>query len=66
MEWNYSQLERESSAVEWECEHFHLYLYKERFTVFTDHKLLVGIKTLLITSEDTHCRMLSQIAANRK
>ena len=34
-EQNYSQLEREALAIVWACEHFHLYLYGGRFTVFT-------------------------------
>ena len=44
-EQNYSQLEREAFAIVWACEHFHLYLYGGRFTVFTDHQTLVKIFT---------------------
>ena len=44
-EQNYSQLEREAFAIVWACEHFHLYLYGGRFTVFTDHQPLVKIFT---------------------
>ena len=40
-EQNYSQLEREALAVVWSCEHFHLYLYGAKFTVFTDQQPLV-------------------------
>ena len=42
-EQNYSQLEREALAIIWSCEHFHLYLYGGRFSVFTDHQPLVAI-----------------------
>ena len=42
-EQNYSQLEREALAIVWSCEHFHLYLYRTKFTVFTDHQPLVSI-----------------------
>ena len=42
-EQKYSQLEREVLAIVWSCEHFHLYLYEEAFTVFTDHQPLVTI-----------------------
>ena len=39
----YSQTEREALAVVWACEHFHLYLLGQSFTVISDHKPLEGI-----------------------
>ena len=43
VESRYSQTEREALAARWGVEHFHLYLYGQRFTVVTDHKPLVSI-----------------------
>ena len=43
VESRYSQTEREALAVVWACEHFHLYLFGQRFTVTSDHKPLEGI-----------------------
>ena len=43
VESRYSQTEREALAVVWACEHFHLYLFGQNFTVISDHKPLEGI-----------------------
>ena len=43
VESRYSQTEREALAVVWACEHFHLYLLGEHFTVISDHKPLEAI-----------------------
>ena len=43
VETRYSQTEREALAVVWACEHFHLYLFGQTFTVISDHKPLEGI-----------------------
>ena len=43
VETRYSQTEREALAVVWACEHFHLYLLGDHFTVTSDHKPLEGI-----------------------
>ena len=43
VESRYSQIEREALAVVWACEHFHLYLLGQKFTVISDHKPLEGI-----------------------
>ena len=40
VERRYSQTEREALAIIWSCEHFHLYLYGNEFTLVTDHKPL--------------------------
>ena len=45
---NYSQTERETLAVVWSCEHFHLYLLGVEFSVITDHKPLVSIVQLSV------------------
>ena len=42
-ETRYSQTEREALAVVWACEHYHLYLFGNHFTVTSDHKPLEGI-----------------------
>jgi hypothetical protein len=39
----YSQTEREMLAVIWAIEHYHLYHYGVKFTIITDHKLLLRI-----------------------
>ena len=36
----YSQIERESLAIVYGIEHFHIYLYGHEFTLITDHNLL--------------------------
>ena len=43
VERRYSQTEREALAIVWSCEHFHLYLYGNSFTLVTDHKALEAI-----------------------
>ena len=43
VESRYSQTEREALAVVWACEHFHLYVFGQQFTVISDHKPLEGI-----------------------
>ena len=40
---NYSQLDREALAVVFATKKFHLFLYGKRFTLYTDHKPLLGI-----------------------
>ena len=40
---NYSQLDREAFAVVFTTKKFHLFLYGKRFTLYTDHKPLLGI-----------------------
>lgn len=40
VERRYSQTEREALAIVWSCEHFHLYIYGNPFTLITDHKPL--------------------------
>ena len=42
-EQRYSQTDREMLAVVFGIEHFHIYLYGADFTVFTDHKPLLGM-----------------------
>ena len=42
-EQRYSLTEREMLAVVYPAEHFHLYLYGEKFTITTDHRPLLGI-----------------------
>ena len=43
VESRYSLTERETLAVVWSVEHFHLYVYGTQFSVVTDHKPLIGI-----------------------
>ena len=43
VEQRYSQTDRKMLAVVFGVEHFHLYLYGSNFTVYTDHKPLLGI-----------------------
>ena len=43
VERRYSQTEREALAIIWACEHYHLYIYGQPITVFTDHKPLLGM-----------------------
>ena len=40
VEQRYSQTEREALAIVWSCEHFHLYLYGQKFSIVSDHKPL--------------------------
>ena len=40
VETRYSQTERESLAVIWGCEPFHLYLFGQEFTIISDRKQL--------------------------
>eukprot|EP00079_Xenopus_tropicalis_P036631 XP_017950402.1 PREDICTED: uncharacterized protein LOC108644505 [Xenopus tropicalis] len=42
-EMKYSQSEKESLAVVWGCEHFHLFIYGAPFTIITDHQALITI-----------------------
>lgn len=39
----YLQPEKESLAVVWACEHFHLFVYWKHFTLITDHQALLTI-----------------------
>lgn len=43
VETRYSQTEREALAVVWGCEHFHLYLFGNKFKIISDHKPLESI-----------------------
>lgn len=43
---NYSALELEATALFFGCTHFRHYLYGKKFTVWTDHKNLVGLQKL--------------------
>lgn len=43
VETRYSQTEKESLAVVWGCEHFHLYLFGNQFKIISDHKPLESI-----------------------
>ena len=43
VEQRYSQTERKMLAVVYAAEHFHLYLYGEKFIITTDHRPLLGI-----------------------
>lgn len=43
VEQRYSQTEREALAITWACEHLHIYLYGNHFTIHTDHKPLLTI-----------------------
>ena len=40
VERRYSQTEKEALSIVWAVEHFHLFLYGQPFTLFTDHKPL--------------------------
>ena len=42
-EQRYSQTEREALAITWACEYFHIYLFGDCFSVYTDHKPLTTI-----------------------
>ena len=47
---NYSTTEKETLAVVWSCEKFHIYLSNVDFEIVTDHKtleILYGIKSRL-------------------
>lgn len=39
----YAHMKKEALAVIWACDHFHLYLIGDEFTIVTDHKPLVVI-----------------------
>lgn len=43
VETRYSQTEKESLAILWSIEHFHLYLYGHKFTLVSDHQPLETI-----------------------
>ena len=43
VETRYSQTEKEALAIAWGCQHFHLYLFGNEFTIITDHKPLETI-----------------------
>ena len=43
VERRYSQVEREMLAVVWGAEKFHMFVYGSHFTIYTDHKPLLGI-----------------------
>ena len=55
-QWNriIPQLERETLAIVWLCEHFHLYLYGARFDAFTDHQPLVMIFSNPVLKPSAH------------
>ena len=40
---NYSQIDKEALALAWGIKHFHQYMWGVKFTLETDHKLLVSI-----------------------
>lgn len=42
-EQRYSQTERESLAIVWACEYFHVYIFGSKFNIHTDHKPLTVI-----------------------
>lgn len=43
---NYSALKFEASALFFGCTHYRQYLYGKQFTVWTDHKNLIGLQKL--------------------
>ena len=43
---NYTPFLLESAAICWAIDHFHVYLYGRRFTVFTDHRPVVEMSRL--------------------
>lgn len=43
VEQRYSQTEREALAVNWACEHLHIFLFGAKFKIYTDHKLLLPL-----------------------
>ena len=40
---NYAQFDREALAMVFGVRHFHNYVFGQQFTVFTDHRLLLGV-----------------------
>ena len=42
-ELNMSHIEKEAFACVWACEHFHIYLYGQRFSLITDNMALITI-----------------------
>jgi len=44
---NYSTIEMELTAVVWGCKQFRLYMWSQKFTIVTDHKLLIWIFKML-------------------
>ena len=51
VEQRYSQTKREMLDVAYAAEHFHLYLYGEKFTITTDHRpLLMIVKSLKLAT----------------
>ena len=42
-EQRYSHIEKEAITMHWGCQHFHPYLYGQRFKIHTDHKPLIPL-----------------------
>jgi hypothetical protein len=59
VETRYSQTDREALAIAWGCQHLHLYLFGNEFTIITDHKPLETIfnnpNSKQMSSLEFHC-----------
>ena len=55
VEQQYSQTEREMLAVVYAAEHFHLYFYREKFTITTDDRPLGIVKSLEPATAKIEC-----------